>query len=51
MWLFTLGYLGKVGAWVISIPDPVLGGMTTFLFGALGCMMQALCCCRTLLPL
>ncbi|GIL94312.1 hypothetical protein Vretimale_557 [Volvox reticuliferus] len=31
-WLFLLGILGKVGAWITTIPEPVLGGMTTFLF-------------------
>jgi xanthine/uracil permease len=30
--LFLLGCLGKFGAWVVSIPNCVLGGMTTFLF-------------------
>lgn len=32
IWLLVLGILGKVGAFIVSIPDPVLGGMTTFLF-------------------
>ncbi|KAJ9504870.1 hypothetical protein QJQ45_030430 [Haematococcus lacustris] len=32
LWLILLGILGKVGAFVISIPNCVLGGMTTFLF-------------------
>ncbi|KAG2500223.1 hypothetical protein HYH03_001801 [Edaphochlamys debaryana] len=31
-WLFLLGILGKVGAWITTIPESVLGGMTTFLF-------------------
>lgn len=31
-WLILLGILGKVGAFIISIPNCVLGGMTTFLF-------------------
>ncbi|PNW77579.1 hypothetical protein CHLRE_10g442800v5 [Chlamydomonas reinhardtii] len=31
-WLFLLGVLGKVGAWITTIPECVLGGMTTFLF-------------------
>ncbi|KXZ44106.1 hypothetical protein GPECTOR_73g627 [Gonium pectorale] len=31
-WLFLLGILGKVGAWITTIPECVLGGMTTFLF-------------------
>ncbi|GLI64085.1 hypothetical protein VaNZ11_007254 [Volvox africanus] len=31
-WLFLLGILGKVGAWITTIPEAVLGGMTTFLF-------------------
>lgn len=31
-WLILLGILGKVGAFIVSIPNCVLGGMTTFLF-------------------
>lgn len=31
-WMLTYGILGKVGAFFTSIPQPVLGGMTTFLF-------------------
>ncbi|GLC34611.1 hypothetical protein PLESTB_001242600 [Pleodorina starrii] len=31
-WLLLLGILGKVGAWITTIPEAVLGGMTTFLF-------------------
>lgn len=31
-WLLLLGILGKVGAWITTIPECVLGGMTTFLF-------------------
>ncbi|KAG2500997.1 hypothetical protein HYH03_000819 [Edaphochlamys debaryana] len=31
-WLFLLGILGKIGAWIVTIPEAVLGGMTTFLF-------------------
>eukprot|EP00877_Chromochloris_zofingiensis_P003759 jgi/Chrzof1/13384/Cz07g31020.t1 len=31
-WLFLLGVFAKFGAWVLSIPPCVLGGMTTFLF-------------------
>ena len=27
-WLLVLGILGKVGGFIVSIPDPVLGGMT-----------------------
>ncbi len=30
-WLLILGILGKFGAFVTSIPNCVLGGMTTFL--------------------
>ncbi len=36
-WLLVLGILGKVGGFIISIPDPVLGGMTTFLFANVLC--------------
>ena len=36
-WLLILGILGKVGAFIISIPDPVLGGMTCFLFANVLC--------------
>ena len=32
IWLLILGILSKIGAWIQSIPAPVLGGMTTFLF-------------------
>jgi xanthine/uracil permease len=32
MWMFLYGIFGKVGAFFTSIPQPVLGGMTTFLF-------------------
>ncbi len=32
-----LGILGKVGGFIVSIPDPVLGGMTTFLFANVLC--------------
>jgi uracil-xanthine permease len=32
VWLICFGVLAKVGAWVTTIPDCVLGGMTTFLF-------------------
>lgn len=31
-WLMLLGIFGKFGGWVRSIPNCVLGGMTTFLF-------------------
>jgi xanthine/uracil permease len=31
-WLLLLGIFGKFGGWVRSIPNCVLGGMTTFLF-------------------
>jgi len=30
--MLTYGILGKIGAFFTSIPQPVLGGMTTFLF-------------------
>ena len=32
MWMILYGIFGKVGAFFTSIPQPVLGGMTTFLF-------------------
>jgi uracil-xanthine permease len=32
IWLIIFGVLAKVGGWVTTIPDCVLGGMTTFLF-------------------
>ncbi len=32
IWLFLLGIFAKFGGWVLSIPNCVLGGMTTFLF-------------------
>mmetsp|Transcript_6629 Transcript_6629/g.11971 ORF Transcript_6629/g.11971 Transcript_6629/m.11971 type:complete len:566 (-) Transcript_6629:265-1962(-) len=32
VWLILYGIFGKVGAFFTSIPQPVLGGMTTFLF-------------------
>ena len=32
VWLCILGILSKIGAWIQSIPGPVLGGMTSFLF-------------------
>lgn len=32
MWLFIMGVVGKFSASVAAIPDPVIGGMTTFLF-------------------
>ena len=31
-WLLLLGVFAKFGGWVLSIPNCVLGGMTTFLF-------------------
>lgn len=31
-WMFIYGVFGKVGAFFTSIPSPVLGGMSTFLF-------------------
>ena len=31
-WLFLFGLLGKVGGLITTIPDCVIGGMTTFLF-------------------
>lgn len=33
-WLVLFGLLGKTGGLVLSIPDCVLGGATTFLFAA-----------------
>lgn len=32
IWLILFGVLAKIGGWVTSIPNCVLGGMTTFLF-------------------
>jgi uric acid-xanthine permease len=32
IFMFSYGVFGKVGAFFTSIPQPVLGGMTTFLF-------------------
>jgi len=32
VWLLIYGIFGKIGAFFTSIPQPVLGGMTTFLF-------------------
>lgn len=31
-WMLIYGIIGKIGAFFTSIPQPVLGGMTTFLF-------------------
>jgi uric acid-xanthine permease len=31
-WLLIFGVIAKVGAWILSIPDCVLGGALTFLF-------------------
>ena len=31
-WLLVFGVIAKVGAWILSIPDCVLGGALTFLF-------------------
>lgn len=31
-WLLTFGVISKIGAWILSIPDCVLGGALTFLF-------------------
>jgi uracil-xanthine permease len=33
-WLFIMGLFAKFAAALVSIPSPVLGGMTTFLFSA-----------------
>lgn len=33
-WLILFGLLGKFGGLVLSIPDCVLGGATSFLFAA-----------------
>eukprot|EP00798_Chlamydomonas_sp_ICE-L_P005798 gene5798-6079_t len=35
IWLILFGILGKLGAFFTSIPAPVLGGMTTFLFASI----------------
>ncbi|KAK9845023.1 hypothetical protein WJX74_009785 [Apatococcus lobatus] len=32
VWLILFGVLAKIGGWVTTIPNCVLGGMTTFLF-------------------
>jgi len=32
VWLFIFGFIAKIGAWILSIPDCVLGGALTFLF-------------------
>lgn len=32
VWLLIMGILAKIGAFIKTIPGPVLGGMTTFLF-------------------
>jgi len=32
VWLILMGILSKIGAFIMTIPGPVLGGMTTFLF-------------------
>lgn len=34
LWLVLMGFLAKFAASLVSIPSPVLGGMTTFLFAA-----------------
>ena len=31
-WLLVFGVIAKIGAWILSIPDCVLGGALTFLF-------------------
>mmetsp|Transcript_33414 Transcript_33414/g.47448 ORF Transcript_33414/g.47448 Transcript_33414/m.47448 type:complete len:279 (-) Transcript_33414:238-1074(-) len=31
-WLFIFGMIAKIGSWILSIPDCVLGGALTFLF-------------------
>ncbi|KAL3921304.1 MAG: hypothetical protein SGILL_002813, partial [Bacillariaceae sp.] len=31
-WLFIFGVIAKIGAWILSIPNCVLGGALTFLF-------------------
>lgn len=31
-WLLTFGVIAKIGAWILSIPNCVLGGALTFLF-------------------
>ena len=31
-WLLAFGVISKIGAWILSIPDCVLGGALTFLF-------------------
>jgi xanthine/uracil permease len=34
IWLIVMGVFAKFAASIVAIPKPVLGGMTTFLFGA-----------------
>lgn len=36
LWLFLLGILGKIGAWITTIPEAVLGGMSECLVGRCG---------------
>jgi uric acid-xanthine permease len=33
-WLFVMGIFAKIAAFITTIPDCVLGGMTTFLFAS-----------------
>lgn len=37
-WLIFMGIFAKLAALITSIPQPVLGGMTTFLFANVGCV-------------
>lgn len=38
-WLILFGLVGKTGGLVLSIPDCILGGATTFLFAAGTCVL------------
>ena len=37
-WLGLMGIFAKLAAVITTIPQPVLGGMTTFLFANVGCV-------------
>eukprot|EP00873_Tetraselmis_striata_P000948 jgi/Tetstr1/421212/TSEL_001117.t1 len=48
VWLIIYGIFGKVGAFFTSIPQPVLGGMTTFLFANIAVSGIKVICSRPL---